>query len=222
MKFQGYFVEANKQRVCIPLTLFLFIAVSYGTMNVHLTLSETNELKERTLVNRYHWLEDLHAAHYATLLRLAQNRLRRLTGNIDAAEDVVQDAFLLAAEKNIRRLDNPLAWLMKTTSNLCLQRMDRAKRDTGKEQRFIQHKLDNSADRSVYAVERQESETDILLWMLMLEQSLSPDEWELIRKYCLEGVPIESLAAELDVPVNRLKVKIHRIRKKLEKIRRAV
>ena len=202
--------------------IILYFAISYGTMNVHLTLSEINELKERTLVNRYHWLEDHHTAHYATLLRLAQNRLRRLTGNIDEAEDVVQDAFLLAAEKDIRRLDNPLAWLMKTTSNLCLQRMDRAKRDTGKEQRFIQHKLDNSADRSVYAVERQESETDILLWMLMLEQSLSPDEWELLRKYCLEGVPIESLAAELDVPVNRLKVKIHRIRKKLEKIRRDV
>lgn len=173
-------------------------------------------------MHQYHWLEELHAAHYATLLRLAQNRLRRLTGNIDDAEDVVQDVFLLAAEKDIRRLDNPLAWLMKTTSNLCLQRMDRAKRDTGKEQRFIQHKLDNSADRSVYAVERQDSETDILLWMLMLEQSLSPDEWELLRKYCLEGVPIESLAAELDVPVNRLKVKIHRIRKKLDKIRRDV
>ena len=173
-------------------------------------------------MHRYDWLEDLHAAHYPTLLRLAQNRLRRLTGNIDDAEDVVQDVFLLAAEKDIRRLDNPLAWLMKTTSNLCLQRMDRAKRDTGKEQRFIQHKLDNSADRSVYAVERQESETDILLWMLMLEQSLSPDEWELLHKYCLDGIPIESLAAQLDVPVNRLKVKIHRIRKKLEKIRRDV
>jgi RNA polymerase sigma factor (sigma-70 family) len=185
----------------------------------HHTIQRT---KGEIAVHRYDWLEDLHAAHYATLLRLAQNRLRRLTGNIDDAEDVVQDAFLLAAEKDIRRLDNPLAWLMKTTSNLCLQRMDRAKRDTGKEQRFIQHKLDNSADRSVYAVERQESETDILLWMLMLEQSLSPDEWELLRKYCLEGVPIESLAAELDVPVNRLKVKIHRIRKKLEKIRRDV
>ena len=105
------------------------------------------------MVNRYHWLEDLHAAHYATLLRLAQNRLRRLTGNIDDAEDVVQDAFLLAAEKGIRRLDNPLAWLMKTTSNLCLQRLDRVKLDIGKAQRFIQHKLDNSVDRSVYAVE---------------------------------------------------------------------
>ncbi len=173
-------------------------------------------------MHSYQWLEELHAAHYATLLRLAQNRLRRLTGNIDEAEDVVQDAFLLAAEKDIRHLENPLAWLMKTTSNLCLQRMDRAKRDTGKAQRFIQQKLDNSADRSVYAVERQESETDILLWLLLLEQSLSPDEWELMRKYCLEGIPLDKLATELGVPANRLKVKIHRIRKKLEKIRRDV
>lgn len=173
-------------------------------------------------MHRYHWLGELHSAHYATLLRLAQTRLRHLTGNTDEAEDVVQDAFLIAAEKDISHLENPLAWLMKTTSNLCLQRMDRANRDTGKKQRFIQHKLDNSADRSVYAVERQESDADILLWVLLLEQTLSPAEWELMRKHCIEGVPLSQLAAELCVPVNRLKVKIHRIRKKLEEIRRTV
>lgn len=173
-------------------------------------------------MHRYQWLEDLHTAHYATLLRLSQNRLRRLTGNIDEAEDVVQDAFLLAAEKDISHLENPLAWLMKTTANLCLQRMDRAKRETGKNQRYIQYKLDNSADRSVYAVERQESETDHLLWMLMLEQTLSPAEWELMRKNCLDGVPLDELSTEYGAPINRLKVKIHRTRKKLEKIRRDV
>ena len=173
-------------------------------------------------MDRYHWLAALHTAHYATLLRLAQNRLRKLTGNISEAEDVVQDAFLLAAEKDISHLENPLAWLMKTTSNLCLQRMDRIKRDIGKEKRFIQQKMDNSADRSVYAVERQESETDNLLWMLVLEQNLSPEEWEIMRRYCLEGVPLETLAAESGVPANRLKVKVHRIRKKLAKIRRDV
>lgn len=173
-------------------------------------------------MHQYHWLADLHTAHYATLLRLAQNRLRHLTGNMDEAEDVVQDAFLLAAEKDIRHLENPLAWLMKTTSNLCMQRMDRARRDAKKEQRFIQRKLDNSADRSAYAVERQESETDVLLWLLVLEQNLLSDEWELMRKYCLEGVPIDSLAAESGMSANRLKVRIHRIRKKLEIIRRDV
>ena len=169
-------------------------------------------------MNRYHWLEELHTAHYPTLLRLAQNRLRRLAGSIAEAEDVVQDAFLLAGEKDIRQLEQPLKWLMKTTSNLCLQRMDRARRDAGTEQRFIRSKLDSSADRSVYAIEREESETDALLWLLMLEQTLTNEEWELIRKNCLEGMPIAALAADMGVPINRLKVKIHRIKKKIEKI----
>lgn len=173
-------------------------------------------------MDKYHWLEELHAVHYATLLRLAQNRLWRLTGSIAEAEDVVQDVFLLAAEKDIQHLEKPLAWLMKATSNLCKQRLDRVRRDAGKEQRFIRHKMDSSADRSVYALEREESETDVLLWLLLLEQSLSPEEWEIMRRYCLEGVPLDTLAAELAVPPNRLKVRIHRIRKKLEKISQKV
>ena len=80
--------------------------------------------------------------------------------------------------------------------------------------------MDNSADRSVYAVERAESEIDELLWLVLLEQSLSPEEWEIMRKYCLEGMSLEDLAAELGMPPNRLKVRIYRIRKKIEKILR--
>lgn len=173
-------------------------------------------------MNRYHWLEELHATHYPTLLRLAKNKLLRLTGSAAEAEDVVQDAFLLAAEKDIQQLEHPLKWLMKTTSNLCLQRMDRAKRDIGKEQRFIQNKLDNSADRSVYAVEREESETDALIWLLVLEQTLSAEEWELLRKYCLDNIPLHELAAMHSMPPNRLKVKMYRIRKKIAKMSRDV
>ena len=99
-----------------------------------------------------------------------------------------------------------------------MQRFDRVKRDAILEQRFIQNKLDNSAERSVYAVERAESETDALLWLLLLEQTLSPDEWELLRKYSLEGVPIEELATEMNVSVDRLYVRIHRTRTKIKKI----
>lgn len=171
-------------------------------------------------MDRHHWLEELHAAHYATLLRLAQNRLRQLTGCINDAEDVVQDAFLLAAEKDIRHMENPLGWLMKATSNLCMQRRDRVRREAGKEQRYIQHRMDYSTDRSIYAVDRQESETDVLLWLLMLEQTLSPEEWDLLRKYCLGGIPLGQLAAESGVSVNCLKVKIHRVRKKIKQISR--
>lgn len=167
---------------------------------------------------KYDWLEELHAVHYPTLLRLAQNRLRSTIGSIAEAEDVVQDVFLLAAEKDIQHLQNPLAWMMKATSNLCKQRMDRIKLDARKTQRFIQQKTDNSADRSVYAVEREESETDALLWLLLLEQNLSPEEWEIMQKYCLKGVPLDTLAKELGVSYIWLKVRICRIRRKLRKI----
>ena len=78
--------------------------------------------------------------------------------------------------------------------------------------------MDSSADRSVYAVEWAESESDTVIWLVMLEQSLSTEEWEIMKKYCLEDIPLEKLAAELGVPPNRLKVRIHRIRKKIEKI----
>ncbi len=187
-------------------------------MEITFAISDKIIQEERISVHRFHWLEELHTVHYATLLKLAQNRLRHLTGNIDEAEDVVQDAFLLAAEKDIRHLENPLAWLMKAISNLCMQRMSRIKRDKEKEKRFIQDKMDKNTDRSVYAVERQESETGALLWLMLLEQSLSPEEWELLRKHALEGIPIESLAREMNVSTNRLYVRIHRARKKLEQI----
>lgn len=196
----------------------LYFDCFHGTMETHLAFPEKTISKERRAVNRYQWLEALHAKHHATLLRLAQNRLRRYTGSIDAAEDVIQDVFELALRKDIRDVENPLGWLIKATQNLCMQRYDRTGRDAELEQRFIQNKLDQSTDRSVYAVEREESETDVLLWMILLEQMLSPDDWELLRKYCLEGVPMEAIAKEMNEPVNRLYVRIHRIRKKLEKI----
>lgn len=171
---------------------------------------------------QYEWLEKLHNVHHATLLMLARNRLRAATGSTSEAEDVVQEVFLLAAEKNIQNVPNPSGWLIKATTILCMKRVEHIVRDGVKEQRFIQQKLDQSADRSVYAIERDESEIDSLLWLLFLEQVLSEKEWELMRKYCLLKIPLEEIAAEMGVSVSKLKVQICRIRKKLRKFRRDV
>lgn len=169
-------------------------------------------------MRRYPWLETLHAAHYVTLLRLAQNRLYAMTGSSSEAEDVVQDVFVLAAEKNIQRLENPLRWLMKATVNLCYERTRRTLRETEKGQRIVRAKLDNSVDRSVSAFERQESETAALELLITLEQTLSAEDWELLRLYCLEKVPIEELSANLKIPISTLRVRICRIRQKYGKI----
>lgn len=169
-------------------------------------------------MRRYHWLEELHNAHYGTLLRLAQNRLRAGVGSTSEAEDVVQDVFLLAAEKDIRDLNNPLPWLMKATVNMCLKRYQRKKQNAEKEQRFIRRKLENSIDRSVYAVEREDSKAASVELLMTIEQLLSPEEWDILRQYCLQGIPIEEISAQRGIPSNTLRVRICRIRKKLAKI----
>lgn len=169
-------------------------------------------------MRRYHWLEELHNAHYATLLRLAQNRLRTRVGSTSEAEDVVQDVFLLAAEKDIRDLSNPLPWLMKATVNMCMKRYHRKKQNAEKEQRFIRRKLENSIDRSVYAVEREESKAASVELLITIEQLLSPEEWDILRQYCLQGIPIEEISEQRGIPSNTLRVRICRIRKKLAKI----
>lgn len=169
-------------------------------------------------MSRYHWLETLHTAHYPTLLRLAQNRLRAMIGSTSEAEDVVQDVFVLAAEKDISNLDNPLPWLMKATVNMCRKRLDRKLREAEKEQRIIRRKLDSSPDRSVYAVERQASATDALELLMTYEQALSKEDWDIMRQFCLQGVPIEEISAQTGIPINTLRVRICRIRKKFEKI----
>lgn len=162
-------------------------------------------------------VEQLHIKHYKTLLQLAQYRLRTLTGSTSEAEDVVQDVFLLAAEKDIYRLDDPLRWLMKTTSYMCLKRMDRAIREREKGQRLIRDKLDNSTDRSANAVDREESETEARELLMAVEQVLPPEDWKIMQAYCLEGVPIEEISKQMGIPINTLRVRIFRIRKKLDK-----
>ncbi|HOB51874.1 MAG TPA: sigma-70 family RNA polymerase sigma factor [Acidobacteriota bacterium] len=68
-------------------------------------------------------LERLYRDHAAWLLRLAV----RLTGRIDTAEELVQEAFLrMAQQPDAGRLpENPRAWLCRVTVNLWRDRLRR-------------------------------------------------------------------------------------------------
>ena len=166
---------------------------------------------------RYQWLEDLHRMHYDTLIRLARARLRQSAASVHDAEDVVQQAFLLAAEKGIRDHEAPVKWLMKTVSNLCMNRATSALRTKQKQQRVIRQRLDNSPVRSVYAVEMTTGEMDEREMLMLIEQTLTPEEAELLMQYCTGDLSIDDLAAQKGVKPVALRVQIHRIRKKLKK-----
>ena len=167
-------------------------------------------------MNRYQWLEKLHWMHYDTLIRLARARLRQSAASVHDAEDVVQQAFLLAAEKDIRDHEAPVKWLMKTVSNLCMNRSASEKRSVQKRQRLIQQRMDNSPVRSVYAVEMLSGATDEREMLMLIEQTLTTEEWELMRQYCLEEITIDDLAVKKGMTPVALRVKMHRLRCKLK------
>lgn len=163
------------------------------------------------------WLEELHKKHYDTLTRLARNRLRQSAASVSDAEDVVQEAFVLAHQKDLEEHEAPVQWLMKTVGNLCMRYAKRALRNAQKQQKVIQARMDSSPERSVYAVERQESETEELEALMAVAQVLTEEEWELLRLYSMEHVPIEEIARQKQTSPEALRVRICRIRKKFKK-----
>ena len=63
------------------------------------------------------------------LYRLAANRLKTYTGSEADAQDVLQDVFMLAVEKEIWSRPNPEGWLAVTTANVCKNYIRAAIRD---------------------------------------------------------------------------------------------
>lgn len=162
------------------------------------------------------WLAELHRTYYDVLLRLARARLRQYAAAADA-EDVVQQAFLLAAHKDVRDHEEPLRWLMKTVGNLCMNQAAGRKRALQKQQRLIRQRLDGSAIREAYAVEAHNGAMAECEARMTLKQAMTEDEWQLLKRYCLLGIPVEALAAENGLSPEALRVRIHRLRKKLRK-----
>jgi RNA polymerase sigma-70 factor (ECF subfamily) len=62
---------------------------------------------------------------YARYGRGVFRRARNLLGDADAAKDAMQDVFLrvLGADAGPGFTENPMAWLYRTTTNLCLNRL---------------------------------------------------------------------------------------------------
>lgn len=89
------------------------------------------------------WLEALHLAHYDMLVRLARCLLRDSAASECDAEDVVQQAFVLAAQKQISGHEAPERWLICTVRNLCMNCAAKGSRTAQKTQRIARERPDN-------------------------------------------------------------------------------
>lgn len=165
-------------------------------------------------MNDMQWLEALHRAHYATLVRLARNRLNRALGSAAEAEDVVQEAFILAVQKDIRTHEAPLGWLLKTVDHLCRRRIEKAARSQRQQQAICQDQAPAHLPAETAELPEDEAEAQALL--TLMEDFLSAQDWELLRACCLEGKTPGDIAQARNLSVNAIRVRLHRIRKRLK------
>ncbi|MBX9700228.1 MAG: hypothetical protein K2X74_12380 [Acetobacteraceae bacterium] len=147
-----------------------------------------------------------------TQQRLRGMVLRRLRGDRQAADDVLQRFALKALEHagELRDPERVQGWLSRIlASTLADHGREAARR---RERSEDHHALARLADRSV--TQEEEVRTSCACVEPLLG-TLRPDQADLIRRLDLEGEDRAAVAASLEVRMNALHVRLHRARRAL-------
>ena len=164
------------------------------------------------------WLKTLYDANYKNLYRLASHLLYASIGHTSDVQDVLQEVFLLAAREKIYQHPKPEAWLVITTKNLCANFARSSRRQVRKQGRYAQEKLPRNVHRCKAFAEPVCDETHTSDVLLTLKQTLPPEDYDLLYKYCVEDLPVEHLAREMALDPTAVRMRISRIRARLKKI----
>ena len=136
------------------------------------------------------WLEELYRAQYVNVFKLVRYLLKQYP--VEDSHDIVQQVFLLAAEKDISGHVKPEGWLFVTARNLCKNHQK--------------------------AHVRQADETNAVDTMLTLRSTLPAEDYELIEEYCIKGTSLHDLSVKTGLSENCIRVRIHRIRERLRAV----
>jgi len=161
--------------------------------------------------------------HIGWMLSLAK---RTLGGNKDAAEDVVQDAFM-SAFRSLGSLENPdniKPWLRRITINAALMKIRQNKRLA--EQSIDEHlpefdQLDCRLEGrwSFLASAEDVQENQIQLDILNKAFSTIPESYRIVLQLRdIEGYGTAEVASILDISESNVKTRLHRARSALKKI----
>lgn len=159
----------------------------------------------RLHLNDSMFLEKLYLENYDSVYRLTAYLLKRGVQTSADAADVTQEVFVIAAKKidEVRRHPKPVGWLYKTAFNCCRNHIQACARH--------KNQLFGSLD-----LQRAEADSFPLSNLLIsLEQTLSKEDYELIRAYYVDERPLEEICARTGLTPNALRVRIHRIKKSL-------
>jgi len=149
-----------------------------------------NDEKERFLSNLY-------VIMYDTLLRFANAKL----GNIQRAEEIVQDAFIIAQQRVDTVMDsaNANGWMVNTVKYL-LKHEYRARQKA----HALYYELKRDAD-----VQKHFLSDD---YIFELSDMFAKDDWELLFRVCIEGVPIGDITLELGIEYDACKKRLQKLK----------
>ena len=148
--------------------------------------------------------EEFYKEHLNTIVR----HVYRKVPDKHVAEDVAQETFYLALVKweQVKNSEAPLRWLYQT-ANFKLQELQR---------KAINHPtvpMDEVGELPL-AGDLSHEMTEL---ELVAKESLTEEEWELLKKYHIIGYTIEELAEESGITANNMRVRISRVTGKLRK-----
>jgi RNA polymerase sigma factor (sigma-70 family) len=121
-----------------------------------------------------------------------------LLGDLTAAEDVVQEAFLRLHNTGLSTVDNPSAWLSKVTSNLCYNYMRGEANRRRREEKVSL--LPNYSSDNLAVPSAEETVLDMVEVQLIRKalQQLQPrDRMVLLMKF--SGYKYDDIAIAVDI-----------------------
>ena len=139
-----------------------------------------------------------------------QRYARCLSGHRSDADDLAQECFVRALAHEGKSIENPKAYLFTILRNAALDRF-RQKQRGAIDPSFEQA----SAQLSCQAVQHEALMQRDLMRRIRL---LSPDQREMVRLVCLEGLTYREAAAHLNVPTGTVMSRLARARARLRDI----
>jgi RNA polymerase sigma-70 factor (ECF subfamily) len=139
--------------------------------------------------------------------------LERRLGRREAAEDVLQAAYLRAVESSasVEREESAVAWFYRLLRNALIDRRRRA----GAEGRAVEQ---HGRDAAAFAEEESEALNGAVCRCVdALIPTLKPEYAAVVRHVDLEGASVQEAATAAGVTANNLSVRLHRARAALRK-----